>query len=421
MIETLMCFMPDISARLDMDVIHPTLDLKSTKSHSLDGKKVVLCVTGSIAAVEAVKLARELIRHGADVQGVMSKAAQTIIHPWALEYATGREAITEITGDVEHVAYCGHRKEACDLLLIAPCTANTIGKIASGVDDTTVTTFATTAIGSKIPIIIVPAMHGSMFSHPIVEENIKKLQGMGISFILPKMEEGAAKMPSMEEIVLNVERVLARSPLKNKKILITSGPNFEPIDPIRVLTSRSTGRMGEELALEAFRRGADVAVIHRSKMGVIGIKDIFADGFSDMKNAVLGELKGGYDVYISAAAISDFTVEPAPEKLSSGKPVTLKLKPAEKLLDRVRHDFPGLFIVAFKAESAGDDALIDRAMKAMDRSMSNMVVANKFGGVRDPGYNEAYIIKADGNIEHVSGEKGLVASRIMDAIAEYFE
>jgi len=221
--------------------------------------------------------------------------------------------------------------------------------------------------------------------------------------------------------VLSVERTLSNSPLKNKKVLITSGPNFEPIDPIRILTSRSTGRMGEELALEAFRRGADVAVVHRSKLNVPGIKNIFADGFNDMKNAVLGELKNGYDIYISAAAISDFTVESSPEKLGSGEPVTIKLKPTEKLLDRVRHDFPGLFIVAFKAESVGDDLLIDRAMRAMDRSMSNLVVANKFGGVRDPAYSDAYIIKADGSIEHVAGEKGLVASRILDAVLEYFK
>lgn len=403
-----------------MDVSHPTLDLKSTKSHSLDDKRIVLCVTGSIAAVETVKLARELIRHGADVQGVMSKAAQTIIHPWALEYATGRKAITEITGDVEHVAYCGHRKESCDLLLIAPCTANTIGKIASGVDDTPVTTFATTAIGSKIPIMIVPAMHGSMFEHSIVRENIRKLEGIGVTFIMPKIEEGAAKMPSVDEIVLGVERALADSPLKGRKVLITSGPNFEAIDPIRVLTSRSTGRMGEELALEAYRRGADVTVVHRSKLNARGIKDVFADGFSDMKKAVTDELGKGYDVYISAAAISDFTVEPAPEKLSSAKPVTLKLQPAEKLLGLVRHDFPGVFIVAFKAESVGDDALIDKALKAMDRSMANMVVANRFGGIRDPDFNDVYIIKADGGIGHVSGRKDIVAGEILDAVSEYF-
>lgn len=404
-----------------MDISHPTLDLKSTKSRSLDGKRIVLCITGSIAAVETVKLARELIRHGAEVQGVMSPSARTIIHPYALEYATGRKAITEITGDVEHVAYCGQRKEAYDLLLIAPCTANTIGKIASGVDDTPVTTFATTAIGSKMPIMIVPAMHGSMFEHPLVKENIRKLEGIGITFIMPKIEEGAAKIPPNEEIVLKVERALSRSPLRGKKVLITSGPNFEAVDPIRVLTSRSTGRMGDELALEAYRRGGEVTVVHRSKLNVRGIRDVFADGFSDMKDAVLKELESGYDIYISAAAISDFTVDPAFEKLSSAAPVTLKLKPAEKLLDRVRHDYPGVFIVAFKAETVGDDELIDRAVKAMDRSMVNLVVANKFGGVRDPEYNEAYIVKPDGNIEHVSDKKSVVASKIIDAVSEYFE
>jgi phosphopantothenoylcysteine decarboxylase / phosphopantothenate---cysteine ligase len=371
--------------------------------------------------VETVKLARELIRHGAEVQGVMSKAAQGIIHPWALEYATGRKAITEITGDVEHVAYCGQRKEAYDLLLIAPCTANTIGKIAGGIDDTTVTTFATTAIGSKIPMIIVPAMHGSMFDHPLVKDNIRKMGDIGISFVMPKVEEGAAKMPSVDEIVLNVERALSTSPLKGKKVLLTGGPNFEAIDPIRVLTSRSTGRMGEELALEAFRRGADVTMVHRSRLNVRGIKDVFADGFGDMKKAVLEELEGGQDIYISAAAISDFIVDAAPEKLGSSEQVTVRLLPAEKLLDRVRHSFPTVFIVAFKAESVGDDLLIDRAMKAMDRSMANMVVANKFGGLRDPEFNDVYIIKADGNIEHVSGRKSLVASRIMDVAAEYFQ
>jgi phosphopantothenoylcysteine decarboxylase/phosphopantothenate--cysteine ligase len=161
--------------------------------------------------------------------------------------------------------------------------------------------------------------------------------------------------------------------------------------------------------------------VHRSKLNFRGIRDMFADGFRDMKDAVLKELKGGQDIYISAAAISDFTVEPSLEKISSAAPVDIKLRPAEKLLDQVRHDFPGVFIVAFKAESVGDDELIDRAIKAMDRTMSNMVVANKFGGVRDPDYNDAYIVKPDGNIEHVADKKSLVASKIMDAVAEYFE
>lgn len=405
---------------MNFEVTHPTLDLKSSKSSSLDGKRIVLCVTGSIAAVETIRLSRELIRNGAEVQGVMSQASQTIIHPYALEYATGRKVITEITGAIEHVAYCGKREQAYDLLLIAPCTANTIGKIASGVDDTPVTTFATTAIGSNIPIIIVPAMHGSMFEHPIVQENIKKLESIGITFIMPKVAEGAAKIPDNEEIVLNVERELSDSPLKNKKILITSGPNFEPLDPIRVLTSRSTGRMGVELSLEAFRRGADVTVVHRSKAGTRGIRDVFADSASDMGEAVMEELKKGYDIYISAAAISDFTVVPAKEKISSRGPVTVELKPVKKILDRVRHEFPSLFIVAFKAETTDEKEMLRRAADMMDRAHVNMVVANRFGGVRDPAQNDAYILKADGTTDHVADNKRIVSGHILDAITEYF-
>ena len=405
---------------MNFDVTHPTLDLKSSKSSLLEGKRIVLCVTGSIAAVETIRLSRELIRNGAEVQGVMSPASQTIIHPYALEYATGRKVITEITGAIEHVAYCGKRKQAYDLLLIAPCTANTIGKIAAGVDDTPVTTFATTAIGSHIPIIIVPAMHGSMFEHPIVQENIKKLESIGITFVMPRVEEGAAKIPDNEDIVINVERVLSDSPLKGKKILITSGPNFEPLDPIRVLTSRSTGRMGVELALESFRRGAEVTVVHRSKTGMRGIRDVFADSANEMGEAVMGELKKGYDIYISAAAISDFTVVPAKDKISSKGPVTVELKPAKKILDRVRHEFPSLFIVAFKAETVDDKEMIKRAADMMDRAQANMVVANRFGGVRDVDKNDAYIIKADGTTDHVADKKSIVAGHIMDAITEYF-
>ena len=139
-----------------------------------------------------------------------------------------------------------------------------------------------------------------------------------------------------------------------------------------------------------------------------------------MDEAVMGALKNGYDIYISAAAISDFTVTPAKDKISSKGPVTVELKPAKKILDRVRHEFPSLFIVAFKAETTDDKELIRRAMDMMDRAHVNMVVANRFGGVRDPEQNDAYIIKADGTADHVADKKSIVAHYIMDAITEYF-
>jgi phosphopantothenoylcysteine decarboxylase/phosphopantothenate--cysteine ligase len=405
---------------MTLDVSHPTLDLAGTVSESLKGKKIVLAVTGSIAAVETVKLARELIRRGAVVQGVMSQAAQTIIHPYALQYATGRQVITEITGDVVHVAYCGERKDAYDLLLIAPCTANTISKIASGIDDTPVTTFATTAIGSKIPVLIVPAMHGSMYDHRIVQENIDKLEQIGIKFLMPKREEHIAKIPDNAEIVLNVERILSNSPLRGKRVLITSGPNFEEIDPIRVLTSRSTGRMGIELALEAFRQGAEVTVVHKDIIGVPGIRDVFAESAMDMMEAVLAELRQGYDIYVSAAAISDFTVEKARDKISSAGTLTITMQPTPKIIDRVRHEFPGVFIVAFKADTVDEAELVRRAEHRLEESGANLIVANRFGGVRDSSVNDVFIIRYDAPTAHISGKKSAIATAIMSAVTEYF-
>ena len=228
---------------------------------TLAGKEIAIGVTGSIAAVETVRLIHALRRKGARVQPVMSTAAQGIIHPDALTYASGRQAITRISGFVEHVTYCGDGGSA-SLLLIAPCTANTIGKIACGIDDTPVTTFATTALGSGMPVLIVPAMHHSMFRHPAVVRNIRTLESWGVGFAGPRIEEGKAKFADIDEIVLRCERAVLNKPLAGKRVLVTSGACREPVDDVRVLTTRSSGRMGGELALEAYRLGADVTVVH---------------------------------------------------------------------------------------------------------------------------------------------------------------
>lgn len=264
---------------------HPTLWIKSSKSRSLQGKTIVLAVTGSIAAVRAVELARELIRRGADVHAVMSEAATWIINPMALHYATGNEVITSITGKVEHVEFFGDQGRA-DLLLIAPSTANTIGKIAAGIDDTPVTTFATTAIGAGKPVMVVPAMHEDMYNHPAVVENIEKIKEWGILSVGPRVEEGIAKIAGNDEIVLEVERRTDNKSLEGKKILITSGSTAEAVDPIRILTNRASGKTGIELALEAYRRGAEVTITHRERLGISGINEIHAESAEQMTNAV---------------------------------------------------------------------------------------------------------------------------------------
>lgn len=313
---------------------------------TLAGKQIVVAVTGSIAAVEDVKLIHALRRKGAEVQVVMSEAAAAIVSPAALTYASGRPAITAISGLVEHVTYCGDGGSA-RLLLVAPCTANTLSKIAYGIDDTPVTTFATTAIGSGIPVLIVPAMHHSMFRHPAISENIRKLRTWGIAILSPRIEEGKAKIADTEEIVLAAERALLGRPLAGKRVLLTSGPCREPVDDVRILTTRSTGQMGKELALQAFRLGAEVTVVHNDTFP--GVHNIHAETAGEMRSAVLRHLKDhhGTDIYISAAAISDFAPRKIEGKIASGKPAQIDLVPLPKLLDDVMKKYTP-FSVAFK-------------------------------------------------------------------------
>jgi len=321
-----------------------------TMVQTLAGKQVVVAVTGSIAAVEVVRLIHSLRRRGAVVQAVMSGAATGIISPESLTYASGRPAITRISGLVEHVTYCGDGGSA-DLLLIAPCTANTISKIACGIDDTSVTTFATTALGCGMPVLIVPAMHYSMYRHPAVRGNLECLRAWGVGIVDPRIEEEKAKIADNETIVLRCERMILGQPLKGKRVLITSGPCREIVDDIRVLTTRSTGLMGRALALEAFRLGADVTVVHRDTFP--GITNIPVDSSADMREAVHHVFSegGGADIYISAAAISDFAPKKYPGKIPSGKKVTVELDPLPKLLDEVIRDYAPV-TVAFKLGAA---------------------------------------------------------------------
>ncbi len=173
----------------------------------MEHTKIVLAVCGSVAAIESPKLVRELRRRNVDVECVMSEAAKKMINPQVLEWASENSVITEITGKIEHVRLCGVEGEAA-MLLICPATSNTISKIANGIDDTAVTTFAATAIGSGKKVIIAPAMHYSMYRNPFVAENIKKLEKNGITIIEPRFEENKAKVATNEEIVKKVLREL---------------------------------------------------------------------------------------------------------------------------------------------------------------------------------------------------------------------
>lgn len=407
------------ATRSEAEKFHPTLWIEGHKSSSLAGKTIVLGVTGSIGAVRVVELARELIRNGAEVHAVMTDAARHILHPDALHYATGNPVISELGGRVEHVEFCGLKGRA-DLLLIAPATANTIGKIACGIDDTTVTSFATTALGSGVPLMFVPAMHESMYRHPAVVENIVKLKGWGVSVVGPKLEEGVAKIASNEEIVLEVERTLGKKSLEKRKVIITSGSTAESLDPIRILTNHASGKTGRELALEAYRSGADVTLVHRDRLGFSGIKEIFAESAAEMTDAVLSELEKEYDILISSAAIADYTTEPSPEKIKSGGELVLKLKPTRKLIKECREKYPDLVIIGFKAETGvGRDELLRRAATTLEGSKLDLIAANDVGkGGMGTEENELYLLgREKSELRHVSGNKRKLAASILEEVS----
>ncbi len=381
-----------------------------TLVQTLAGKQIIVAVTGSIAAVEVVKLIHSLRRCGAVVQPVMSHAASGIIHSDALTYASGRETITRLSGWVEHITYCGEGGSA-DLLLIAPCTANTISKIACGIDDTPVTTFATTALGSQKPVIVVPAMHHSMYRHPGVIENIVKLKQWGVEIVDPRIEEGKAKIADCEEIVLRCERAVLGAALSGKKVIITSGPCREPVDEIRVLTTRSSGQMGRALALQAFRLGAEVTVIHRDTFPCVN--NIFVETAEEMRCAVHRCFsESGADIYISAAAISDFASIKVKGKIPSGKPVNLLLEPLPKILSEVIQKYHCL-IIAFK---------LGRTQKKMAKAMIGQGVAMVLMNAPESmgsSSGEYEILTRNGELT-VSGSKDEIAIAIWNAVLVNF-
>lgn len=334
--------------------------------------EIVLCVTGSVAAVETVKLARELRRQGADVKCFMSDDACHIVHPYALEFATGQEIVLELTGKIEHVKYA-----QADLILVAPATANVISKFAYKIADNPINSLLITACGHNTPILMVPSMHDSMYCS--VEENIHKLEEEGIKFLKPRMDEGKAKFPYLEDIVLNALRNANNGDLNGKNVLVSAGGTYEAIDPIRGITNRSSGKMGIEIAKEAFIRGADVTLLEGEVSVPVphSLNSIKAVSSNEMKEKAM-EIINDYDVFVSAAAVSDFSPSVVEKsKISSSQELELKLKPAIKIINQIKKKNPGIFLVGFKAEyGVPEEQLIESSQNQIENSGADLVVAN---------------------------------------------
>lgn len=407
---------------------HPSLDIVSTLGTELAGKRIVLCISGSVAAVKSPEIARLLMRHGAEVFPVMSEAAMRIIHPDLMEWATGHLPVTHLTGTIEHVALAGNVEGRADLVLVAPATANTIGKIACGIDDTPVTTLATTALGEGIPMIVVPAMHEPMYRHPFVRENIEKLTKHSIRVIEPRIEEGKAKIAEVSDIFEEVMRLIGpERVLEGKRVLITAGRTVEYIDPVRVITNNSTGKMGVAMAKAAAALGAEVTLVYGKGTAAppLSSKLVRAETGEAMYEAVRDELSHKhYDVFIASAAVGDFKPkEVSPSKISTHDHpnLSIELVPTPKIIDMAKDVAPDTFLVAFRAVTAPtEEALIADARARLVRARADLIAVNdvdKPGRGFETDTNELFVVDRETS-EHIGlSTKEEAGRRLLQIIA----
>lgn len=387
---------------------HPSLDIVSSHGVELTGKRIVLCVAGSVAAYKAIELARLLMRHGADVTCVASRAVTKLIQPDYFKWATGNDVITKLTGKLEHIKLADYNQS--DLVIVYPATANTLGKLANGIDDTPISTVLTVGFGSKIPILMCLAMHESMYDNSAVKKNIEFLKNK-IQFLSPQMIEGKAKAPEPEDVLdFVLKKFGLSSTLQNKKVLMTAGPTIEYIDPVRVITNLSSGKTGVLLASELISAGAKVTLIYGpgNQKAPKGAKIINVTTNKEMFDATKKELKKKYDIVIMAAAASDYTPEkPSKSKIKSNKKaLTIRLKKAPKIIDQVKKSQKNVILVGFKAETnLSKSALIKSAKTKLNESNADLIIANDIGRKYQKNTDNNQIIIVDQKNTTTSGWK----------------
>ena len=348
----------------------------------LKGKTVVLGVTGSIAAYKMANVASMLVKRGCEVHVVMTKNATHFINPIAFESLTNTKCLVE-TFDRNfqfHVAHVSLTDKA-DLMLVAPASANVIGKIAGGIADDMLTT---TVMACQKPVLIAPAMNTKMYENPILQDNLEKLRGYGYEIIEPASghlacgTSGAGKMPSEEVLVAHIERRISmEKDLEGKKVLVTAGPTIEAIDPVRYISNHSSGKMGYEIAKAAMLRGADVTLVsgQTSLTPPMFVDTIPVKSAADMYEAVM-EKKDEQDIIIKAAAVADYTpsyVSQEKVKKKDGE-MSIELtrtKDILKTLGEQRRD--DQFLCGFSMETQN---MLENSRAKLKKKQIDMIAAN---------------------------------------------
>ena len=389
-------------------------------------KRVLLGVTGGIAAYKAVELARLFVRGGAEVQVVMTPAAAEFVAPLTFQTLTNRPAFvemyTERTGDkIRHIELL----EDADVMVIAPATANTIGKMACGFADNLLTTLY---LAASCPVVVIPSMNVNMFNHPSVRENLEKLAGHGCKVMDPDAGElacgvyGSGRMPEPSDIYNFTRSALITKDYRDLNVLVTAGPTREPLDPVRFLSNPSTGLMGYALARALSERGANVTLVsgpsgHRVPAGVRKIDVTTAD---QMYSAVM-EHYGESRLVIKAAAVSDFKpLTTAKHKVKKGDAsYTIDLAPNPDILLELGKQKGDRILVGFAAET--DTAVENARDKLLQKNLDLIVVNNLSEPGAGFGYptNKVSIVDHNGSVEELPLlEKDLLAHYILDRIVK---
>ena len=389
----------------------------------LTNKTIVLGITGGIAAYKAVDIASKLTQAGAKVELVMTESATRFITPLTLRAITGRPVVTsmwEPAGEfrVEHIALA----EAADIIAIAPATANIIARLAAGISDDIL---SCTVLASKAPVLVAPAMHTAMFLNPVTQENLARLKARGFIIVDPASGklasggQGVGRLPDTEIIIAAIEKTLTRSSdLDGRHIVVTAGGTREPIDPVRYVGNRSSGKMGYALAEAARDRGATVVLITASPHpGPSGVEVVTVETATQMQSAV-AKATVSADALIMAAAVADYRPKNvSPTKIKKQAPgLTLELVRNPDILAEAM----GSFIkVGFAAES---ENLLENARQKLEMKQLDIIVANDItetGSGFAVETNRVTLIDKQGNVTELPlMTKREVADKILDRVGE---
>ena len=387
----------------------------------LNGKKIILGITGGIAAYKAIELARLFIKSGASVWPVMTKASANFITPLTLQTVAGNPVALDMF-DLTQESRISHIElaEKADIVVVAPATANIIGKVASGIADDLLTTVI---MATRAPLLFAPAMNSNMYENKIVQANIERLKKNGCSFIGPEEGElacgyeGRGRLAPVEDIVDAAEECLVPKDLKGEKVLVTAGPTREAIDPVRFISNPSSGRMGYAIARAAKRRGAEVVLVSgpshlKPPRGVTFIKTTTAE---EIAEATMRHYPQS-TVVIMAAAVSDYRPRISHRKKVKKEEarINIELERTQDILKELGSRKRGQFLVGFALET---ENMLANAKKKLKEKRLDMIVANDPGGF-DGEITQVTIIESEDTVEHLPPfPKNEVAERILDKVA----